>query len=166
MPRNHVFAFFFFLAAWLLTCGCVLPLIGCHPICCFVNMFSVSVCLPHSSFVQYRWRQWKPHRPGPQVSVSLIVTYNITEQVIYHSLPASPPLPSLPPGWMMLSELVTATSILSLCVCQLGRSLFQQSTAIKPTALLTIALFKSRCVPSSSFLVWDDITVDVAVVIQ
>lgn len=46
----------------------------------------------------------------------LIVTYNITEQVIYHSLPAGPPLPSLPPGWMMLSELVTPTSILSLCV--------------------------------------------------
>ena len=79
--------------------------------------YVLSLCLPHSSFVQYRWRQWKPHRPGPQVSVSLIVTYSIMEQVIYHSLPASPPLPSLPPGWMMLSELVTSTSILCVCVC-------------------------------------------------
>lgn len=41
----------------------------------------------------------------------LIVTYNITEQVIYHSLPGSPPVPSLPPGWMMLSKPVTSPSI-------------------------------------------------------
>lgn len=76
------------------------------------------VCVLYSSFVQYKWRQWKPHRPGPQVSVSLIVTYSITEQVIYHSPPAGPLLlPSSPPGWMILSERVTPTSILSLLVC-------------------------------------------------
>lgn len=117
----HITSLCFF-AAWLLMHGCVLPpvwTVCCLRKCCFMFSLSLSIslCLPYSSFVQYRWRQWKPHRPGPQVSVSLIVTYSITEQVIYHSLPAGPPLPSLPPGWMILSELVTSTSILSPFVC-------------------------------------------------
>lgn len=94
-----------------------------HNMLFYLIMFFFNLCVFSTVHLCSIYGDSENHTALDLKLVFPLITYNIMEQVIYHSLL------SLPPGWMMLTHLITRITLF----------FFQQSTIIKRTSLLTPA---------------------------